>query len=140
MALFGSFDVTITYDTTHDMTSFVQSIAGISVEKVTQDSQPFGVRTNEVKYTGAIKVDDIVITGLYDNASPGPKDQWGTEDTTPSPATAPKPLTIAFESGSPADSITIPVLPAKFEVKLTRNGISEYVATLKKGTGDITVV
>jgi hypothetical protein len=138
MALFGSQDVTIMYGAV-DVTEYIQSLTGLGIEYVTQDSQPFGQRANQVKYTGALKVDDVVAKGLFDNQSNGPLELWG-KHTTPSPADAPVNLVINIESGSPASSITVPVLVSKFETGLTRNQITEYTATFKKGVGDIVVV
>jgi hypothetical protein len=135
MTQYGSPDVTITYDG-DDMTPFVLTINGIKIEDLMQDSQPFGAVWNAVSPTGTKKIDDIMFGGHFDDVANGPKANWDTGGTTPAPGDVPKTLVITVGG---TNTITIPVHPAIFEIKMTRNNIHEYNATLKKGTGDVTI-
>lgn len=139
MTMYASPDVEITYDG-DDMTPYIQSINGITIEDIMQDSQAFGQVWNQMVPTGAKRVEDIVFTGLFDDVADGPRAKWDAGASSPTPATAPKTLVIRLGGGSPGKTVTIPVHPRKFVIKFTRNQIHEYEATLTKGAGNVTVV
>jgi len=139
--LFAAKDVVITYGgedvTAHVMEDF--EIVGIDE---TNDSKPFGERYNESKKTGDTTIQDFTFRGLYDDVNNGPKRLWDVTTMTPSPSDEPVSMVITYgtPAGSPADSITIPVLVKQFKTTLSRNNIHKYEAVFTKGRGDITRV
>lgn len=134
MSKYGSNSLTITYDS-HDVTAYVTTFNGISIEALTQDSQAFGTIFNEASPTGTKKVDDITLGGIYDDVANGPKALWGTPVS--DPTATPKNLVITWGG---TNQHTIPVYPVKFLIKATKNELHSYEATLRKGPGSVTVV
>ncbi len=74
MAKFGSSTVVITLTaasqgTIGTITPYVQSISGIAVENITQQTNPFGTASEAHTPTGITKTPDIVLTGFYDDTA-----------------------------------------------------------------------
>lgn len=135
MSMFGGKDLEFSYDG-HDITPYVQTWNGISIEDLMADAKAFGDVFNASVPTGDKNVDDIVLGGLYDDAANTPATLFDTANTAPDPNDTPKDLVVTLGG---TNVRTIPVHPKKFVIKGTRNTVHEYEATLTKGAGDITV-
>ena len=78
MAKYGSSSVVIQFDASdggalQNMSQHVQSINGVSVEKLTEESHTFGDAWFEALQTGISRLSTIVLEGLYDDtATTGP--------------------------------------------------------------------
>ncbi len=78
MAKYGSDDLVIQFDASEggalqDMTQYVTEINEVNVQAVLEESTPFGVAWEESLYSGVKMVDDIELTGFYDDtAATGP--------------------------------------------------------------------
>lgn len=139
MSRFAFTDLLVHYDGV-DMTPYIQTINGIKISTVLQDTQSFADVWKAVSPSGSKEITDIVFGGIYDDINNGPKTLWDISTLTQSPNDTPKTLKI-FMGGdvSPeTNTLTIPVHPKDFEIKFTRNGVHEYTATLAKGDGDVT--
>ncbi len=57
----------------HDLAGYIQTISGLNIEALTQESHSFGDTWVEHLFTGIKKADDVTIRGIYDDtASTGP--------------------------------------------------------------------
>lgn len=137
MAKLASYDVEVIYDG-DDMTPYVQTINGINVKDAMHDSQSFGERWNAMSPTGSKDIEPIVFGGLYDDDNDGPQAKWDVTTLNQTPGDATHTLVIRLGAGSPDKTYTIPVHPSAFNIKLERNKVHEYEATLVKGRGDVT--
>ena len=77
MAKYGSDDLKVEVDnsggTLVDVTAHVTEINGYSVQAVLEESTPFGVAWEESIFSGVKLVDDVELTGFYDDtATTGP--------------------------------------------------------------------
>ncbi len=109
------------------MTAHIQSINGFDVEANTQDSQPFGDVWAKVLPTGTKKAADLVVGGLYDDAAGGPSAVFLAAMPT-GPATAASAVVLTWGA---AKTSSFDAYCVKFARKVTRNGITEYEATIR---------
>lgn len=77
MAKYGSDDLSISVDdsggTPVDLTQYVQTINGLDIEALTEESHSFGDAWVEHLFTGIKRGNDLTIGGFYDDtASTGP--------------------------------------------------------------------
>lgn len=139
MAKHSPSEVTVTIDdapggTARIITPFVTTIGGLSIESITQQSNPFGVSTESHTPIGLTKVADIPIGGFFDdNALTGPHVVFQIAAGDISPASVGRVLVILAATGK---TFTITVHLVKYEVGLKRDGLTEYTATVRqKSTG-----
>ena len=73
MAFYGSDDLIIVFDssggTTVNVTQSVQSINGVDLEAIMEETHTFGDAWVENMFTGLRRANEITITGLYDDAA-----------------------------------------------------------------------
>jgi len=77
MAKYGSDDITVEVDnssgTPVDITAYVNSINGVDIEAITEDTTVFGDSWQENAYVGVKKANSIQFKGFYDDtADSGP--------------------------------------------------------------------
>ena len=74
MAKFSSTVVTVSIDASPGgaskiITPYVDTINGMAIEAITQQTNPFGVASEQHTPTGLVKSMDITLSGLYDNVA-----------------------------------------------------------------------
>ena len=72
MAKYGSATVAVSLSevsqgTARIITPYVQTISGVAVEAITQQTNPFGTSSEAHSPTGVTKTPDIVLSGFYDD-------------------------------------------------------------------------
>jgi len=139
MAKFGPSVVTVTFDdapggTPRIITPYVTSIGNIGVEAITQQTNPFGVATEQHTPVGLTKVADVALSGFFDDtATVGPHVVFQIAAADIAPASVGRVLVIVAAT---AKTFTITVHLVKYEVLLKKDGLSEYAALVRqKSTG-----
>jgi len=139
MAKHSPSEVVITIDdapggTPRVITPYVTSIGGIGVESITEQTNPFGVTSEEHTPIGITKTADIPISGFFDDtATVGPHVVFQVEAADISPASVGRVLAIVAATGK---TFTITVHLVKYEVQLENNGLTKYQALVRqKSTG-----
>lgn len=74
MAKYSSTTTTVTLDASPGgaakiITPYVDTISGMAIEAITQQTNPFGVTSEQHTPTGLVKSMDIVLSGLYDTTA-----------------------------------------------------------------------
>lgn len=74
MAKYSSTSVTVSIEdspggTARDITPYVDTISGLAIEAITEQTNPFGSTSEAHTPVGVTKVPDIVISGHYDTAA-----------------------------------------------------------------------
>lgn len=135
MAKYGSSVVVITLTeasqgTTRTITPYVQSISGIAVEAITQQSNPFGTASEAHTPVGMTKTPDIVLSGFYDDtASVGSWTVMKPAAADISPSSTGRTLVVTAVTGN---TFTITVHLVKMEVICKNGNLVEYAATLRQ--------
>lgn len=135
MAKYGSSVVVITLTeasqgTTRTITPYVQSISGIAVEAITQQSNPFGTASEAHTPVGMTKTPDIVLSGFYDDtASVGSWTVMKPAAADISPSSTGRTLAVTAVTGN---TFTITVHLVKMEVICKNGNLTEYAATLRQ--------
>lgn len=142
MAKYGSSVVTITIDdapggTPRVITPYVTAIGGLSLESITQQTNPFGTSSESHTPTGMDKVADIPISGFFDDtATVGPHVVFGTPATwalDKAPGSVGRVLAILAATGK---TFTVTVHLVKYEVINKNGNLTEYSALVRqKSTG-----
>lgn len=142
MAKYGSSVVVVTIDdapggTPRVITPYVQTIGGLKLESITQQSNPFGTGSESHTPVGMDKVPDIAITGWFDDtAVVGPKVVFGAPATwalDKAPASVGRVLAILAATGA---TFTITVHLVSYEVINKNGALTEYAAVVRqKSTG-----
>jgi hypothetical protein len=143
MAKYGPSVVTVTIDdapggTPRIITPYVTSIGDIGLESITQQTNPFGVASEQHTPVGLDKTDDIPLTGfLDDTASVGPKAvfflaaSWALDKA---PASVGRTLVILAVT---AMTFTVTVHLVKATLGLKRDGLTEYTALLRQKSAGV---
>lgn len=120
------------------ITPYVTAIGGISVESITQQTNPFGADSEEHTPVGLDKTTDITISGFYDDtASVGPKavffndTNWALDKASGSVGRV---LVITAATGL---VFTVTVHVVKREIGLKRDGLTEYTITVRQKTSGV---
>ena len=135
MAKFGSDVVVITLTdasqgTARTITPYVQTISGIAVEAITQQTNPFGTASEAHTPVGMTKTPDIVLSGWYDNASNvGSWTVMKPAAADISPSSTGRTLAVTAVTGN---TFTIAVHLVKMEVLCKNGALTEYAATLRQ--------
>lgn len=137
MAKYGSPSIVVKIDdsggTPQDITQYVQTINGIEVEALTEESHPFGVAWVAALATGLKKMADVVIGGLYDDTiTTGPDALLNALPA--GPATPTRTLEITYGG---TKKTTVEVIIAKYVRTAVRGSLHRYEATLRP-TGTVT--
>lgn len=138
MGYHGPSEVTVTIDdapggTPRVITPYVTTIGNVGVESITQQTNPFGVESEEHTPVGLDKTADIPLGGfLDDTASVGPKAVFFTQATwalDKAPGSVGRVLVILCATGM---TFTVTVHMVKAELGLKRDGLTEYTALLRQ--------
>ena len=138
MAKYGSSVVTVTLDdapggTPRIITPYVQTIGGIKVESITQQTNPFGTSSEAHSPVGVTRTPDITISGFFDDtATLGPHVMFGTPATWAldiAPASVGRVLVILAATGA---TFTITVHLISYEVLNKNGGLTEYAAVVRQ--------
>lgn len=143
MAKYGPSVVTVTIDdapggTPRIITPYVTSIGNIGLEAITQQTNPFGVSSEQHTPIGLDKTPDIDIAGFFDDtASVGPKavffnaSNWALDKA---PGSVGRVLVILAAT---AMTFTVTVHLVKAEIGLKRDGLTEYTATVRQKSSGV---
>lgn len=143
MAKYGSSVVTITIDdapggTPRVITPYVNTIGGIGIELLTQQTNPFGSSAESHTPTGMEKTPDIAISGFFDDtASVGPKVVFGlaaTKNLDKAPGSVGRLLVIVAATGA---TFTITVHVVKYEVLAKNGALTEYAALVRQKSAGV---
>jgi hypothetical protein len=143
MAKYGPAVVTVTLDdapggTPRIITPYVTSIGGIGLEAITQQTNPFGVTSEQHTPIGLDKTADVVLSGfLDDTALVGPKVVFFTAATWAlDRATGSVGRTLVILAAT-SMTFTVSVHLVKAELGLKRDGLTEYTATLRQRSSGV---
>lgn len=116
------------------ITPYVTTIGGIGIESITQQTNPFGVSSEEHTPVGLTKVADIPIGGFFDDtALVGPHVVFQIAAADIAPASVGRILIITVATSK---IFTITVHLVKYETLLKKDGLTEYQALVRqKSTG-----
>lgn len=133
-------EVTVTFDdapggTPRIITPYVLTIGNLSIESITQQTNPFGVSNQSFTPVGITKNADIAIGGIFDDtATLGPHIvfQVGAADIAPSSVGR----VLAIVTANTPRTFTITVHLVKYDVLLKKDNLTEYQALVRqKGAG-----
>lgn len=134
MAKYGSASLVITIDDSPGgaprvITPYVLTIGGLKKESITQQTNPFGTSFQSHTPVGVTKVDDIPITGLFDDTAVlGPHVVFKVQAADIAPASVGRVLVIATGGGT----FTITVHLVSYEVLGKNNNLTEYAALVRQ--------
>jgi hypothetical protein len=112
------------------ITPYVDTISGIAVEAITQQTNPFGSASESHTPVGVTKTPDIVLSGLYDDtADVGSWTVLKPLAADIAPASVGRVLVITAVTGN---TFTITVHLVKMETQLKNSGLTSYAATLRQ--------
>jgi hypothetical protein len=140
MAKFGSSVVTVTIDdapggTPRIITPYVNTIGGLAIELLTQQTNPFGTSNESHTPTGMEKTPDIAIAGFHDNtATLGPHVVLKPVAADKSPASVGRVLVILAASGA---TFTITVHLVKYDILAKNGALTEYAALVRQKSAGI---
>lgn len=138
MAKHSPSEVTVTIDdapggTPRIITPYVTTIGGLAIEALTEQTNPFGVTSEQNTPIGITKVADIAIGGFFDEtAVTGPHVVFQIAAADISPASVGRTLVILAAT---ARTFTISVHLVKYEVLLEKDGLTKYQALVRQRTG-----
>lgn len=138
MANYGQSSVVVVFDrsdgsTTTAMTAYVQTINGVDVESIMEQSDSFGDQWLEFMPVGIRSAGMVTLEGLYDDtATTGPDAMFNAPAATV--ATTQRTLTITF-GGSKTFSVECYI--QKYSRALVRGKLHRYSVTLRT-TGTVT--
>ena len=130
MAKYGSGSVAVTMDdsggTPRIITPYVQTIGGLKIETITQETNPFGGTAEKPNSVGVYKSITIPVTGFFDDtATVGPHVVFGTISST----VAASSRTLAVNTGG--GTFTVECIVTGYEVMPKNGNVTEYAATLQ---------
>jgi hypothetical protein len=137
MAKHSPSEVVVTIDdapggTARIITPYVTSIGGIGLEVLTEQTNPFGVTSEQHTPTGLTKTADIPIGGFFDDtALVGPHVVFAITATDINPSSVGRVLIVLAAT---ARTFTVTVHLVKYEVQLERDGLTKYEALVRQKT------
>lgn len=143
MAKSGPTTVTVTIDdapggTPRIITPFVTGIGGLTLESITQETNPFGATSIQNTPVGLEKTPDIEIKGFFDDTTvTGPHVVFGTAATwtlDKAPGSVGRVLVILAAT---AKTFTITVHLVKYEIGLKRDALTEYSAMVRQKSNGV---
>jgi hypothetical protein len=143
LAKYGSSVVTVTIDdapggTARIITPYVNTIGGIKVESITQQTNPFGTSSEAHTPVGVTKTPDIAISGFFDDtADVGPHVVFGDATSWAldiAPASVGRELVILAATGA---TFTITVHLVSYEVLPKNGALTEYVALVRQAAAGV---
>jgi hypothetical protein len=140
MAKYGSSVVTVTIDdspggTPRIITPYVNTISGLSIESITQQTNPFGTTNEEHTPVNMTKVADIVLSGFFDDtASVGSYTVLKPVAGDLAVSSVGRTLVVLSATGA---TFTITVHLCKFEVTNKNGNLTEYSCTLRQKSAGV---
>ncbi len=140
MAKHGSSEVTITLEdapggTARDITPYVNTIGGLAIEHLTQQTNPFGVAYQSHTPTGVEMTPDIPVSGFFDDtATVGPHVVLKPAAADKAPASVGRVLVIVAATGA---TFTIAVHLVKYEVLNKSGNLTEYAALVRQKSAGV---
>jgi hypothetical protein len=140
MSKHGPSEVVITIEdapggTVRTMTPYVTSISGVGVESITEQSNPFGVTSEQHTPIGVDKSADIVLGGFFDEtATTGPHVVFNITAGDKAPSSVGRVFTFLPMTGK---TFTMTVHLVKYEITAKRDGLTEYQATLRQKSAGV---
>lgn len=116
------------------ITAYVDSISGMAIEAITEQTNPFGVTHEGHTPTGMTKLPDIVLSGLFDTAAAG---SWGILKQVAGDiavASVGRVLVVLVMTGA---TFTVTVHLVKTEVITSNGHLHRYATTLRQA--DVTL-
>lgn len=131
MAKYGSPDIVIQFDNSggslQTMTQYITEINGVKVEGLLEESHSFGDSWFEALPIGLRRMDDITLSGWYDDtATTGPDAIFNAP--VPTTTTATRTLTITWGG---AKTTTVETYIMSYERQAQRNGLTRFTVTLR---------
>jgi hypothetical protein len=131
----GSTEVTVTIaeapgGTARIITPYVDSISGLAIESITQQTNPFGSTSEQHTPVGIVKTPDIVLSGLLDDTAL--VGSWTVLKQVAgdiAPASVGRILVIVAATGA---TFTITVHLVKTEVGPKNGALTTYATTLRQ--------
>jgi len=112
-----------------DITEFVTSIGGIGIEAITEQTNPFGVTSEEHTPVGLERTPDIALGGYFDDAVGNAHAILQIKAADRSPASVGRALTILVASGF-TFSVTVHIV--NYTVTPERQGLTKFTAMLRQ--------
>lgn len=135
MGKHGPSEVTVTFDdapggTARVITPYVMTIGGLGIETITQQTNPFGVTSEEHTPIGITKTADIPIGGIFDDTAVlGPHVVFQVTSADRLAASVGRILAVLVMTGK---TFTVTVHLVKYDVLLKRDGLTEYQALVRQ--------
>ena len=124
-------DIVVWYDnaggTPIDISQYCQSIGGVDIENLVEETHSFGDNWEESTPVGIGKLGTIEISGLYDDAAAGPNALFGAQMPT-NPNTATRTLTL--EWGNNVNTVFETIL-VKYSRTPDRSALTKFSASLQ---------
>lgn len=140
MAKHSPSEVTVTIDdapggTPRIITPYVTTIGNLSLEVITEQTNPFGATSEEHTPVGITRTDDVVIGGFFDDtALVGPHVVFQIAAADKAPASVGRTLAIVAATGK---TFTVTVHLVKYEVILNKDGLTQYQATVRQKSAGV---
>lgn len=138
MAKYAAKDIIIEYDnaggTLVDITQYILELSSIDVEFVFEESHSFGDQYVEALAVGLRRMQDVTLSGFYDDAASPAPDALFQGNIPTGPASATKTLKITFGG---TKTVSVETHLAKYRRMPKRGEVTKFEVTLKP-TGTIT--
>lgn len=141
MAKHGPSEITIMFDdapggTSRNITPYVTTIGGLAVESLTEQTNPFGVTSEQHTPVNLERTPDIPIGGFFDDAATvGPHVVFKITSADKLPGSVGRELIVTIYSSGAVFTVTVHL--TKYEVGLKRDGLTEYNAMLKQKSAGV---
>lgn len=122
-----------------DVTQFILTINGVSVEQLLEEKHSFGDSWEETLPIGIGKVAPVDLGGLYDDTATSGPDVLFAIATPDTPATATRTLTIQWKTTGGTKSVSAECYRQKYVRSPDRNNLTKFTATVQP-TGTTTEV
>ena len=139
MAKHGPSEVVVTIEdapggTVRTMTPYITTIGNISVESITEQTNPFGVASEQHTPVGLAKTSDIPLGGFFDDAANAVHAVFNITSQDRDPSSVGRELIITVASGR---TFTVTVHLVKYDVIAKRDGLTEYQAIVRQASAGV---
>ena len=137
MAKFSSTVTTVTIDASPGgaakiITPYVDTINGMAIEAITQQTNPFGVTSEQNTPTGLVKSMDLTLAGLYDNVAD--VGSWTVLKQVAGDIAVASVGRVLIVLAATGATYTITVHLVKTEVIVTNGSLTRYATLLRPAT------
>jgi hypothetical protein len=138
MAKHGSSEVTVTLDdapggTPRDITEYVNTIGGLAIELLTQQTNPFGSSSESHTPTGVERTPDIPLSGFHDDVANGPHAVLKPGAADKAPSSVGRVLVVVTGGGT----FTITVHLVRYEAIAKSGSLTEYAAIVRQKSAGV---